>query len=105
MMRLAFAIGNPEARVTVVEYSDFSCPHCNDLSPAIERLIQEYVREGDVRVIYKPVVFVYPERSVPAGLAAAVCAAEQDKFWEMHDAIWEISSSVVGADAYTQELL
>lgn len=100
---VGFAIGDPDAPVTVVEYSDFSCPHCHDLVPAIQQIIAEYGPTGAVRVVYKPIVFVNPATSVPAGIAA-YCAAEQGLFWQMHDAIWSLYVDQ-GASAYTPERL
>lgn len=86
---VGFAIGEPEAPVTVLDFSDFSCSHCFDLSDSIEQIIADYVTTGDVRVVYKPVTFVYPQYSAPAG-AAAYCAAQQGQFWEMHTQIWDV---------------
>ncbi len=98
-----FAIGDPNAPVTLIEYSDFSCPHCHDLTGAIHQLIDEYVTAGDLRVVYKPISFVNPPYSRPAA-QAAICAGEQGKFWEMHDQIWALYDST-GPGAYTQRQL
>jgi protein-disulfide isomerase len=86
---IGFSIGDDSAPVTVVEYSDFSCPHCYELSRYVDRLIQEYARDGSLRIVYKPVSFVNPPYSIPAA-QAAVCAARQGKFWEMQDQIWNL---------------
>jgi protein-disulfide isomerase len=86
---IGFSIGEDSAPVTVIEYSDFSCPHCYDLSQYTDRLIEEYVRDGSLRIVYKPVSFVNPPYSIPAA-QAAVCAAQQGKFWEMQDQIWSL---------------
>jgi protein-disulfide isomerase len=86
---IGFSIGEDSAPVTVVEYSDFSCPHCYDLSQYIDRLIEEYVSDGSLRIVYKPVSFVNPPYSIPAA-QAAVCAAQQGKFWEMQAQIWNL---------------
>ncbi len=98
-----YAIGQADAPVTLVEYSDFSCPHCRDLAPAIERLIDEYVRDGRLRIVYKPVSFVSPPNSTYAAQAAH-CAAQQGKFWEMQSQIWSIFDSN-GPGAYTKSIL
>jgi protein-disulfide isomerase len=100
---VGFAIGSPDAPVTLVEYSDFSCTHCHDLVPTIHRLIDEYVRAGSLRIIYKPVSFVNPPYSGEAA-KVAVCAAEQGKFWEMHDAMWSIYEQS-GPQAYGKGFL
>lgn len=95
---VGYAIGSPDAPATLVEYSDFSCPHCFDLSVVMHDVIDEYVADGSVRVVFKPISFVNPPYSAPAA-AAAVCAGEQGKFWEMHDQIWALYEQT-GPGAY-----
>ncbi|NDJ55126.1 MAG: thioredoxin domain-containing protein [Chloroflexi bacterium] len=100
---IGFSLGDPNAPVTLVEYSDFSCPHCNDLSEAVHQLIEDYVRDGQLRIVYKPVAFVNPTTSTPAA-RAAVCAAEQGVFWEYHDVLWGIFRRN-GPNAYTPAIM
>jgi protein-disulfide isomerase len=100
---VGLSIGSATAPVTLVEYSDFSCPHCRDLSDVVHQLIDEYVASGDLRVVFKPVSFVNPPYSTAAA-QAAVCAAEQGKGWEMHDGIWALFDST-GPGAYVQRQL
>jgi protein-disulfide isomerase len=100
---IGFSIGDPQAPVVLVEYSDFSCPHCRNLAPAIEQIVGEYAPSGQVMIVYKPIVFVNPEASVRAG-QAAICAARQGQFWEMHDEIWKLYDQG-GPSAYTQQQL
>jgi protein-disulfide isomerase len=99
---VAIAIGDESAPVTLVEYSDFSCPHCFNLYPVIGQLIEEYAPEGQIRVLLKPISFVNPEYSKPAA-QAAVCAGEQGKGWEMIHEVWNIGSTL-GPYAYSQEI-
>ncbi len=96
-------IGDPNAPITLVDYSDFSCPHCYDLSPAISQVVADYAASGDVYVVFKPVAFVNPPYSVPAA-AASICAAEQGIFWEMHEQIWSIYERN-GPQGYNDALL
>nr|MBN1229753.1 DsbA family protein [Anaerolineae bacterium] len=98
-----FAIGDPAAPVTMTEFSDFSCSHCRDLSDTVHRLIDEYVRAGVLRVVFKPVSFVNPTYSTPAA-QAVVCAAEQGMGWEMHDHIWALYDAA-GPGLYTSQQL
>lgn len=79
--------GNREAKVTLVEYSDFQCPACGAYYPVLKQLQQEF-GEG--------IVFVYrhfPLRQVHANAELAARSAEaagkQGKFWEMHDVLFE----------------
>ncbi len=56
--------GNPEAPVTVVEYSDFQCPYCAQVSPVVKQLLTNY---GDqVRVVYKHLPLDFHDLAVPA---------------------------------------
>ncbi len=75
-------LGFPEAPVEVWDFSDFHCPHCRTfaLGPA-QQLIEEYVKPGKVRLVYKHFIVL---RSYQAANASE-CAAEQGKFWAYHD--------------------
>ncbi len=79
------SMGNPEAPVVMVEYSDFACPFCTrfwqETLPAIKR---DYIDTGKVRFVYKDFIVVGGDR----GAEAAHCAQEQGKFWEYHDLLF-----------------
>jgi protein-disulfide isomerase len=62
-------------------------------------LIDRYVKDGRLRIVYKPIVFVSPQYSTPAA-RAAICAAQQEKGWEMINQIWGIFSAT-SPGAYT----
>lgn len=75
-------IGDPDAPVTVTEYTDFQCPFCARHSRrAFPRIVREFVMSGDVyyRIRHFPLSRVHP-RAVPAALASE-CAARQEAFW------------------------
>lgn len=83
--------GSPDAPVVIVEYSDFQCPYCGRYFKEVEsRLKETYVKNGQVRLIYKHYAFLGQE-SVWAALASE-CAGEQNKFWEYHDVIFSRQS-------------
>ncbi len=79
------AIGDPNAPITIVEYSDFQCPYCaafqRETRPLIER---QYVHTGKVRLVYRdlPLSNIHPGALLAAH--AARCAADQGAFWPMH---------------------
>jgi len=79
--------GPPTAPVTVVEYGGYECPDCGEAYEAVKQLQNEF---GDtVRFVFRN--FPIPESHPHAEEAAeaAEAAAEQGKFWEMHDTLYE----------------
>lgn len=76
-------LGPVTAPITLVEFSDFECPWCARAWPATQRLMTQY--PGKVRLVYRhfPKEEVHPNAFKAA--EASECAAEQGKFWEMHD--------------------
>jgi protein-disulfide isomerase len=78
--------GEPHAPVTLIEFSDFQCPHCKDLQPILERLLDEY--RGQVRLYFKnyPIPRAHPDAEGAA--AAAMAAGKQGKFWQFHDRLF-----------------
>lgn len=80
-------MGNPNAPVKVEIYSDFQCPYCKDFADTYEeRLITDLVSTGKVYLTYIPFKVIGPESDTAA--EAALCAADQNKFWEMHDILF-----------------
>ena len=79
--------GNPDAKVTLIEYSDFQCPACGAYYPLLKQLTAEYSEQ--VRFVYRH----FPLRNIHANAEAAARSAEaagkQGKFWEMHDKLFE----------------
>jgi len=77
--------GPADAAVTVVKYGDFECPYCGRLHPILEQLRE---RNPDVRFVFRhfPLRDMHP-RAVPAALVAEA-AAQQGRFWEMHDLLY-----------------
>jgi Na+/H+ antiporter NhaA len=78
--------GPEDARVTLVEYGDFECPHCGQAEPVVRQLLQRF--GGDLRFVFRhlPLVDVH-EHAELAGEAAEAAGA-QGKFWEMHDMLF-----------------
>jgi protein-disulfide isomerase len=84
-------LGDPAAKVTVDIWSDFQCPACMNFATEIEPpTISSYVAQGKVKLIYHDAAFQgkkvqssWDESVQPA--AAARCAADQGKFWQMHN--------------------
>src|SRR5271154_1671763 len=84
--------GDSNAPIELVEYGDYQCPHCGRAYPVI-KAIQEKLK-GDLKFIFRnfPLSDVHPDAFNAA--MAAEAAALQNKFWQMHDIIFENQSSL-----------
>lgn len=80
--------GDPDAPVTIIEFSDFQCPYCSQFAAETGPQIDEqYIETGQVRFGYQHFAFL-GEGSLQAA-AASECAADQDAFWPYHDRLVE----------------
>jgi protein-disulfide isomerase len=78
--------GPQDAKVTIVEFSDFQCPFCGRVEPTLAQVAKEY--PNDVRLVWRNQPLPFHPNAMPA--AEAACAAgEQGKFWQMHDKLYE----------------
>ncbi len=82
--------GPENAKVTIVEFSDFECPFCVRAYPTVKQILSEY--KDDVRFYYKqfPLNNIHPNAQKAA--EASLCALDLDKFWEWHDKIFELEA-------------
>ncbi|MGI9628251.1 MAG: thioredoxin domain-containing protein [Longimicrobiales bacterium] len=80
------AKGVETAPITVVEFADFQCPYCGQLSEVLDQLTDAYPNE--IRLVYRhfPLPDLHPHAQKSA--EASLCADKQGKFWEMHDALY-----------------
>jgi protein-disulfide isomerase len=82
------AMGDPNAPVKIIEYSDFQCPYCARFTKETEQaLIDAYIATGKVYFEYHSFGAFIGQESVRAA-EAAYCAGDQGKFWEMHDTLF-----------------
>ncbi|MEM6794214.1 MAG: DsbA family protein [Acidobacteriota bacterium] len=81
-------LGNPEAPVTIVEFSDFQCPYCARGAATVEQILEKYPQ--DVKVVFKHFPLGFHPWAKPAAIAAN-CAGNQkmDAFWTLHDKYFE----------------
>jgi len=79
--------GPAAAPVTIVEFADFECPHCGALYPTLKLVEKNY--PDKVRVVYRqfPLTSIHPHAQKAA--EAALCAKDQQHFWEFHDSLFE----------------
>ena len=95
-------IGDADAPVLVVEFLDYSCPHCSDYRHSINRLIQDYVVTGRARLNLGILTFVGEEFSVTAA-NAQFCGAELGIGWDIHELLFEEYEEFGAQEAYTTE--
>src|SRR5271169_4099797 len=89
------AKGPKDAPVTVLEFSDFQCPYCGRVEPALKRIEESY--RDKIRLVFRN----YPlpmHPLAPKAAEAAACAADQGKFWDMHDHIFAHQNKLEIAD-------
>jgi protein-disulfide isomerase len=96
--------GSDSARVTLVEYGDYECPYCGAAYPIVKRI--QKTMEGDLCFVFRnfPLTETHPHALHAA--YAAEAAALQDKFWEMHDLLFENQDALEDDDflRYAQQL-
>jgi len=83
-------IGNLDAPITIIEFSDFQCPFCARFySQTLPLIYEEYIDQGKVKLVFRdfPIQSIHPN-AVPAAVASE-CANEQGKFKEMHDILFD----------------
>jgi protein-disulfide isomerase len=80
--------GPADAKVTLVEFSDFQCPHCRVLSQNLKPLEAKYPQ---IRVVFKnfPITAIHPWSMTAALAARCAYQSSPDAFWKMHDAIFQ----------------
>jgi protein-disulfide isomerase len=82
--------GDPNAPITIVEFSDFQCPFCSRfVDQTLSSLVETYIDTGKVKFVYRdlPLESIHPNAK-PTHIAAE-CADEQGKFWDYHDILFE----------------
>ena len=78
--------GKVDAKVTLTEYGDFQCPACGAFEPIVAQVKEEFKDQLKFEFKHFPLVQIHPNAT--AAHRAAQAAANQGKFWEMHDAIY-----------------
>ncbi len=90
------ALGPADAPITIVEYGDYECPNCLNFVPVIKEVRKEL---GDrLRFVFRhfPQSSIHPHASAAA--EAAEAAADQGKFWEMHQALFDHQKELADID-------
>ena len=83
------ALGDPDARVTIIEFGDYQCPYCRIFwKDTLPRIKKEYVDTGKVSFVFRD----FPQSVHPEATAAAMaadCADDQGQYWPYHDKIFQ----------------
>jgi protein-disulfide isomerase len=103
-------LGDPNAPVTVDLYGDFRCTACGQFTIAgtEKNLVDNYIATGRAKLVWHDRLVIDELRGGPASLDAAnaaFCAADQGKFWTMHDWLYANQSSSEAASAFSQSRL
>jgi len=94
-----YAIGPADAPITIVEFSDYQCPFCKRWHTEVyEQLLAAY--PGKIKFVYRnlPLTTIHPDAQGAA--EAAMCAGEQNVYWQYHDKL--LNSEILGNGAYIQ---
>jgi protein-disulfide isomerase len=87
-----WTLGAKNAKVIIEEFSDFQCPYCHQyFANTYGQVFDNYIKSGKVSYVY----YNYPlnfHPQAPKAAEAALCAGDQNKFWEMHDVLMENQS-------------
>lgn len=98
------AIGDIDAPLVMVEYADYRCPFCGLFSrDTMPIIIEEYVEPGLLRIEWRDAP-LFGQDSVDAAVAARA-AGEQGRFWQYHDAIYEVAPESGHADMPREKLV
>ncbi len=84
--------GNADAKIVMVEFSDFQCPFCLQAYTTVKNLLKKY--DGKIKLAYRDLPLLPVAAGVPGSADASRCAGEQGKYWEYHDLLFENQDEV-----------
>lgn len=79
--------GDKNAKAVLIEYADFQCPGCGAAHPVVKQLLKDF--QGKILFAYRFFPLTSIHRNAMASAEAAYAAYKQNKFWEMHDMLFE----------------
>ena len=92
-------LGQKNAKVTLVEFSDYQCPFCGrNFQQTFPQIVSEYVKTGKVKYVFRefPLEQIHPFAFKAS--EAAGCGGEQGKYWEMHDKLFANQTALAADD-------
>jgi protein-disulfide isomerase len=94
-----YSMGRDDAPVTMVEFTDYQCPFCRRFeTDSFAKLKTEYIDTGKVRFVSRDLPLEF-HPNAPGAAVAARCAGEQNKFWEMRDAMMLDTATDLGSES------
>lgn len=88
----AFVLGDPEAPVTIVEFADFMCPHCQGYKPTMDRVVKELVATGQAKFEFRMLPTQPTISEYSAQLAECADKLEPGSFWKAYDVLYDMGS-------------
>jgi protein-disulfide isomerase len=92
-------LGDKNAKVTLVEFSDYQCPFCGrNFQQTFPQILSNYIKTGKVKYVFRdfPLETIHPFAFKAS--EAARCAGEQGKYWEMHDRLFANQAALAAND-------
>src|SRR5688572_30506821 len=87
--------GPANAKVALIEFSDFQCPFCSRFGKdAYPQIHKDYIETGKIKYVWRDLPLDFHKQAFKAA-EAAHCAGEQGKFWEMHDHLFESQKNLM----------
>jgi protein-disulfide isomerase len=87
--------GNKNAKLTLVEFSEFQCPFCGrHVRETYPQLDKEYIQTGKVKYVFRDLPLESIHKNAFKAAEASHCAGEQNKYWEMHDRLFANQQSL-----------
>ena len=87
LMQGSTILGNPDAKITIVEFGDYQCTFCYKFhDETMKKIDQKYIKAENVNFVYRDFPLNGPQSILAS--EASYCAQKQNKFWEYHDTLY-----------------
>ena len=87
LMQGSTILGNPDAKITIVEFGDYQCTFCYKFhDETMKKIDQAYIKTENVNIVYRDFPLNGPQSILAS--EASYCAQKQNKFWEYHDTLY-----------------
>ena len=87
LMQGSAILGNPDAKITIVEFGDYQCTFCYKFhDETMKKIDQAYIKTENVNFVYRDFPLNGPQSILAS--EASYCAQKQNKFWEYHDTLY-----------------